>query len=220
MLLSEFDNRPMIRKDIVKMAKKHFNDVVVAPDTKYRERDKITEKLVKAGWKYLDSGLASMAFLHPRTMHVLKINFRPDRAYDAFVNLIHEQPNIHFPKIHDVTYILKGQYNFKAYLMEYLEGTRDSSWSLTTALLGVAIHAHQFKTLDDFKEKYYTYYETISEYSYPEELFLAAQCIGNFARTHVSLIGRIDLHPGNIMKRSDGTVVITDPYFNDEDAEF
>ena len=80
MLLSEFDNRPMIRKDIVKMAKKHFNDVVVAPDTKYRERDKITEKLVKAGWKYLDSGLASMAFLHPRTMHVLKINFRPDRC--------------------------------------------------------------------------------------------------------------------------------------------
>ena len=44
------------------------------------------------------------------------------------------------------------------------------------------------------------------------ELVSAITLIGNAAKQHKL---RLDIHSGNVMKRQDGTIVITDPYIMD-----
>ena len=212
----QFDGRPMIRRDIKKAAANYASSVTA--NTKYDRTQYYIfgDKLKKYGWKLLGEGAASGVWLHPRIDKVLKINIFPDSAYDEFVKIIHDHPNIHFPVIYDASEILKGKYPFKAYFMEKLiPVSLVNSDSIAAAINNVA--KYHDKSIEELLERPSLW--SLRDYleELPDDLLEAARIVGRCANNKT---GRIDIHYQNIMRRKDGTIVIIDPYYNEYETEF
>ena len=178
--------------------------------------DEIFEmQLKKMGWKLLDLGKYSAVFEHPKKNYVLKVNFVPDKGYAQYVNIIKHSRNPHFPKISDVkTLTVKSRNNknhkdttrsFSVYLIEKLYPlAKEERRTLSEALENI-VDWPSHSLADIFNKIYGIAIPSILE-EHPV-LVKAARIIGKNKGIFYN-----DLHAGNIMKRKDGTIVITDPY--------
>ena len=170
----------------------------------YAARSTLENTLKKLGWtpptfNSYDSGANSMVFANPKKSFVIKINKFPDKGYARFVEVIHEHPNKHFPKISAMKSLKMGKCIYYVYLIEKLKPIKNSN-----------------KYADEIEQviNYYTgSLEEIFRFSkIPKflsanpNLVKAARLVGKYGKND------IDMHEGNIMQRTDGTIVIIDPY--------
>ena len=155
------------------------------------------------GWKPTGYGRVSMVYTNPNKPYVLKINYTYDRGFAWYAMLTHKFPNPHFPVIGNMKLVKIGKVSYYVYLIEKLNYNAPNELPLTPDIYNYVIK-HPENDLS-----------TLSEYTREklkqEPLFLEAlRIIGSNAKK-----SRIPLHPdlttANIMKRDDGTLVISDP---------
>ena len=208
----EFKGRPMIRKDVLKHAKKFAkNTDYVGKYATAEIREKMEEYFSSKGWTKLGHGSYSVVFLHPKRNYVLKLNLTEDQGFDHFVEVIHANPNPHFPRIEDATVFFKHKLGniYRAYLMERLEPIStyiDSDLSFFLQKVACQPNSSDGKIIYDFKNTFEYIWRRIQPV--PDNLVTAAKIIGRNTKFKAYL----DIHAKNIMQRKDGTVVITDPY--------
>ena len=167
-------------------------------------------RLKKLGWKFMERGKFSVVFENPKKNFILKVNIQPDAGYDHYVDIVKSSRNPHFPKISDKkTLDLSGEGGrgeiFSVYLIEKLYKISDRSERQMLADIFVdVIRYHELPLKRIFN---------ICGTDIPEYL-LKRPTLVTALRIVGGKMGRFnnDLHGGNIMKRKDGTVVITDPY--------
>ena len=160
------------------------------------------------GWRPLpDNSAYSKIFVNSAKPYIIKVNKKPDRAFAWFAFLTRKFPNIHFPKIGDAKVIKVKNQKYYVYLIEKLEEVNSASvGDIADFLRDMAM---SWSKLDN--DLRYAGALYVSD-SYPEidltpELQQATKIIGKYSYQF-----RLDMHPGNIMKRNDGTIVIIDPY--------
>ena len=196
MLINEF-YKPKISKPIERVA----TDYVTSDQYYVNKFDNLCDSLKKMGWRFLDDGAYSKVFANSKKNYILKINSSPDKGYATYVNLIHKYRNKHFPKISDLKQIEFQGSAYYVYLIEKLEhipSPMDDEWSFEIS-----------KIADEPTEPL----EKLFMIQIPAFLIKnpsivkAAKLIGyNMGDNY------LDINRNNIMRRSDGTIVITDPY--------
>jgi hypothetical protein len=162
----------------------------------------IQNQLEKFGWNSPSSGCYSSVYINPKKDYVLKINGRPDPAFNHYVSLIHKFKNKHFPKISDMKKFKVSGYTYYVYFVEKLyklsEKNKDMVFAVLADLgaekaLNYAGDIPQSK-IDDFIRK-------------NPEFVKAYKILSTNQRSYHS-----DLHDDNVMQRKDGTPVFSDPY--------
>jgi len=186
--------------------------------------DDLATTLAKVGWKERSSGHYSMIFTKESEPFILKVNKRQDKPFLWFAFLTRKFPNTHFPKIGNAKVMsIKtdiGKDKFYIYAIERLYPLKDDLGVTVSALCkGIASEARNqnvdpnadyFKDWCDRKMDLITDYDPVfaKQFSKQFESFMVASLIlGKYARGYY-----LDLHSKNIMKREDGTIVISDPY--------
>jgi hypothetical protein len=199
--------QPKIIKPIFTATSEYFKNKSLDADGKI-----LSLKLSKLGWTYNNKGCFSSVYTNPNKRFVLKINNRPDRGYARYIEILKDNPNIHFPNIGDMKVVEFGGFNYYVYLIEKLknlpltinyEGVKIDTDILTDCLQRIATGWSR-----DYK--WFTRYFDDKTMFYLEEqpeLVKAAQIIGKNQEDRF-----LDMHSGNFMIRNDGTIVITDPY--------
>ena len=214
----EFKGRPMIRKDIMQATSKLYRAYADGLNSwsgiTIKLLNELEDLLLRRGWKMVGGGAFSDTWLHPKGELILKINRRSDPAYDRFIDVIQKYPNPHFPKIMDAKQIIGGRWPYGIYLIEKLEKlSMDKKYIFSQALHNIAIHPDMTRNqLSEQTNDTYTDYENLKFQecmkTMPDSLMEAMRIIGR----NCPVKSYFDLHPGNIMQREDGTIVIIDPY--------
>jgi hypothetical protein len=212
--------RPKIGKDVESTAFDYFNQRKDARGSGEAEADQsVINKLNAMGWKIIGAGVYSMVFENGNKPYILKVNKRQDKGYMAYVSLIKRSRNPHFPKISDQKMLevidrFGNQVQYYVYLIEKLQvmpedEAIDVSYNLEQIIL------HPYHSLEQiFTNKVHGSIGNmggkVPNYLLRNRLLVAAcQIIGRHIKTFEF---RADLKEDNIMERSDGTTVITDPY--------
>jgi hypothetical protein len=207
MLLNEF-YKPKINNSIETAATKYLQSKKRAYDGGDAYKN-LMQAMSKMGWIYLDSGAFSKVFVHPKKKYVIKINSTTDNAYRRYVYVIHKFRSPHFPKISDLKKIEINGDEYYVYLIEKLQKiTGPFIVELSKNIKQIAVKPNA--TLKNiYYNDYYEEQEEIPEFILQNpSLVRAARIIGR----RVAKEDWVDLNTGNIMKREDGTIVITDPY--------
>ena len=168
-------------------------------------------KLNELGWQKIGMGCFSVVFSKPNLPYVLKVNRRPDTAFQRYVELIQRFPNRHFPKIGDIKQINFHEKRYYIYTIEKL-------YKITSipSEIGPDRVANFLEKITDYPDLPVT--ELLEDWRFSTRefkkwaasqpsLIKACQFLGHNA-PHAG----IDLHAGNIMQRRDGTIVIADPF--------
>jgi hypothetical protein len=214
--------KPKISKTLSNTAFDYFNSqaIKIPGYDKMREQNEFIKKLKKMGWEFLDDGAYSNVFANPKKDYVLKINKFPDNGYATYVNMIKRARNIHFPKISDMKHLdifLDGYTKiYYVYLIEKLyEFKYDEGTFLADIVKKMIEHpnatnaywfSEEFLNIISYRDR--DIQELIKKYVTPS-LIAATKIISH--NTDINNC-KIDMHGRNIMKRNDGTIVITDPY--------
>lgn len=160
------------------------------------------KRMQAAGWIADETGLNSLVFYRDDRDYVLKLYDSRDYAYHAFLDLVFKNPNKHFPRIMGKP--LKITPAYYAVRMEKLDivGYGDRV-ALTTYLIS---RSHGISAERNYVQ-YEAHIETMKYLDNNPEMKKALDLI------YDNLLPRFneDLHSGNIMQRSDGTLVIIDP---------
>lgn len=197
-----------------------------------RYHDHTLDQLIDAfttqsGYKKLANGRMAITFLRPGKDEVLKV-WAVDSAYERFIEIVKEwKGNKHMPRflspVREMTFFHKRTsampLKFKYVRMERLEeaewfefdGVRYRIDDITTKMVDTFNFGPS--TLENDLKKYEASYAvTRTKKPMGEELKLWASTVWHvlyeMIRTHNA---QDDLHERNVMKRSDGTAVITDP---------
>ena len=160
-----------------------------------------------------------MVFENVKKPYVLKLTMAKDPAYMEYVRLINTHPNKYFPKISDMKILEVNGEKFGVYLIERLQ-TMKKPWNQIYAeilrrIMGVHDEEEGILTLRNTPAPHrldvpqYQWEEILDQIDGNEELITAIKLVASWVNKRIN---RIDMHSGNIMQRSDGTVVITDPY--------
>jgi len=182
----------------------------------------LLRRLKKLGWTRLGNGYFSLVFSNPKKNYVLKVNLVNDPGYIEYVKLIKSHPNKYFPHISDMKILEVNGEEFGIYLIERLK-EMDTPWNfiyseILRGMMGVqaggaSVTKKGMLTLQNTPapKKYNQddWTEILDRIEENEEFVNAINLVVTWANKR--LIG-IDMHNGNIMQRSDGTAVITDPY--------
>lgn len=181
--------------------------IITSSDPNYAHRS-LTMHLGNLGANELGSGVAGTVISHPnadKNKPVYKL-YTKDRGYDNFISYARKnQDNPHIPKIHAVAKVAIDKDNtrhLKVVKMERLQPLDPDH--PVRKYLGMGIIGTGEKHLND----------TLTDNSYK-----GINLRKNFPSFHKTLVdlasqgGNLDLHMGNIMQRSDGTPVITDPFY-------
>lgn len=161
--------------------------------------------LRRAGWSVDDTGLNSEVYYRDDRNYVLKLYNSRDYAYQAFLDLVVSNPNKHFPKI-----VGKPRKVTRAYYAVRMEKL-DVAWN--PVMLDTYLKVKRDQIADEDVEVYFSkvkyehYLKAISYLNDNPEMIKALDLIVDFLLPNF----KEDLHAGNIMQRSDGTLVIIDP---------
>lgn len=171
------------------------------------------EKLKASGWFFHDKGGLGTVFAKEDTPYVLKLFDNQDRAYIAFVRLVQQHPNIHFPKF--VGKLIRINNIYSAVRMERLEKSNGKINSSDGKHIAFYLSQnYYFKrmesgeiTFDDFNPRYEETYDYMQA---NPELKEACDLISD----HLLKIYSLDIFgisdDSNLMLRGD-VIVITDP---------
>jgi hypothetical protein len=198
-------SKPKIGKDILSAAKTYF-------DSDNHNLNILYRLMKKQGWKKIGAGAFAIVFSNPEKPYVVKITTIPDLGYDHYVQSIKKFRNKHFPKISDrkeISYDFndpltndKETIKFFIYFIEKLYAIDGRiKYSLASELYDIAFES--YANQKEIKNIHNNYIKN------DPSLFKAAQIVGKMAQNKYF---EIDIHAGNIMRREDGTIVITDPY--------
>lgn len=161
----------------------------------------LRKALKKLGWKYLTKGTFGAVYYNPNKSYILKIIFRPDNAYAHYVSIIHNKRNPHFPKISDMKELTIGKDTYYVYLIEKLRKIPENK-AIEYEEYFDNINYNRSKPLNKI------FKNGVPQIFYKQpKLFDCVQYIAQNKNNHY-----FDLHSQNMMQRSDGTIVITDPY--------
>lgn len=177
----------------------------------------------------IGSGMFGKVFYSPSWNYVIKV-FDKDDGYLKFVNFALENPSRHFPKF------MKGPRNLPQFLTRLSSSNERFTVVKMEKLNKLTKEIHEFLgyNLRTLADHYTNNVET------PVEIIVDSQVVKFKHTTDVflkykqynlpSLIKvynqlniltdehiRNDLHVGNIMMRDDGTIVITDPFYDIRD---
>ena len=204
MILSEI--KPKIHKDIIKYAKPYFQNednfsTGWADDYSISASEVFYDKLRQLGWKKLGSGSFSNIYGNDKKTYVIKVNASPDPGYSSYVKLIHKFPNKHFPKISDRKTFRINYNNYDIYLIEKLYRI-----PMTEARSLIHIFDHVMDNCAELNLN--ILFPTVPRILRTQPLLAKAL---RFIEKHDVNDG-LDMGPYNIMRRKDGTIVITDPY--------
>ena len=181
-------------------------EIKQAADTHYQNRyTDFYEALQEQGWHRRGEGSFSDVFFNSKKNYILKVNIRPDRAFAWFAFLTKKFPNPHFPMIGNMKLYKHGPEKYHIYLIEKLDPideTPDMN-DLVSLMDNYAANWRQFE-LEKFKKWYEP--STVDYLETHPKLREALEIIGGYSKGHM-----IDIHNKNVMKRTDGTLVITDP---------
>jgi hypothetical protein len=185
-----------IPKEIISTAKS-----AVSSKDEFSDWGNVTldKEMRKLGWIKPKIGSSSTVYSNPNKNYVLKVNYHPDKAYQHYVNLIKKYPNKHFPRISDVKKFKIGKREYYVYLIEKLQPINS-------------------RFLSNLFEKYFSYdfgQEDGENFDNKEKKFIkdnpemlkALEILDKNSKRFGA-----DSNPSNFMKRSDGTVVLIDPY--------
>jgi len=164
--------------------------------------EKFATELKAAGFKKLGAGIKAIVYEHPQLPYVIKV-FNNDPKYFKYFNWAREnQDNPHVPQIRG-KYIKINERLYAVRMEKLIPVTRDY----------------------EFIRKYIDPKIPVVD---PQSIFLATMILSpknseflenNYPKMvevksfihSVVKVGADDLHNGNVMKRSDGTLVVTDP---------
>jgi hypothetical protein len=182
-----------ITPSMSKAAFKYFRDG--GGEENFAEEN-LHKELKKLGWTLLtNEGAASGVYQNSKKPYVLKINRLYDPGYERFVKIIKENPNKHFPNISDMKRLKIRNYSYYVYLIEKLNVIPERyARKYVRKMENFMFGEYEYAGLPTFLEKNPT-------------LVAALKVLAKDG------LRGLDLHEGNIMKRSDGTIVIIDPYF-------
>ena len=197
--------KPKVEKRIASAAKEYVQQKRLDLPT-VNAQFNLQEKLAKIGWKRAKDGGYSTVYINPAKSYVIKINDRQDGGYMQYVRIMHKYKNKHFPIISDIKRLPLGLENvYFVYLIEKLEEidctgevlrTMDECQKLVRKI------AHNNYTVEE------VYGNDLPD-CFKKDPALLKACV---------ILGKnvgcrfIDMHWGNFMKRSNGTLIITDPY--------
>lgn len=179
----------------------------------YTGEDDFIVKLNSLGWTQYGEGKYSTVYENPKKSYVMKVTTAPDEGYAQYVRLIKKYPNKHFPKISDVRkFTPYPKEHYYLYLIEKL----------------IHLKGRACDIIEDDFDNIAAEYELNPNASLED---IADCCMGgkipNIIKKQptilqaLKIVGRgtrggsvtyLDMHGHNVMKRSDGTLVITDPY--------
>jgi len=193
--------KPRIAEPIKKLMAHRF---------RYKMSDsEFDHQLASMGWNEIGRGGYSGVYANKKKTYVLKISDRYDAGYEAYVKLIHNYKNVHFPRIGDIKKLRIAGKNYYVHLIEkliefpYRLGEQIAE-NIDDAI-GVLEEVPRNKIDEQLKEYFG---KAIPKYiandpPMKEAIWLIANSPGS---------NWLDIHGGNFMKRKDGTIVITDPY--------
>lgn len=205
MLITEFSPNKL-RPDIVAPTYDYFNAMPRADDANYYTKKRAAFEMLQAtlkrnGWTYLDEGYYSTVFSNPNKSFVLKINTKPDTGYERYVSVIKKHKNKHFPIISDMKVVKIDHKNLYVYLIEKLTKLTSIQAMIYSDFFSSIIR-RPYKSLDDIFN-----YDVPTIFKTDPSLVRALRIVGQCAED-----SGLDMHGGNIMQRTNGTIVITDPY--------
>ena len=211
MFLTEL-SRPKIGKRVTNTAFDYFKQRHPYNNDSFKDNIKLyldinlNKNLNKLGWTKAGAGAYSSVYKNPNKSFVLKINKRPDKGYEEYVNVIKRYRNKHFPRISDMKVMKIGKDNYYVYLIEKLKALPRSD--LIAFDIKDAIDALYGCDYKDMGESLLEYFDKMPLFRRNPDLIRAVYIVAN----NIGYNFDIDIHGGNIMKRADGTIVITDPY--------
>lgn len=161
------------------------------------------------GYTKLSDGQFSVVFLAEDNSHVIKVQTLKDLIWWEFINYVKENPNLHFPVVEDIVHIDSDKKRV-AVSMEVLVSISNEEWK--TPVMRGLLHFLAYRQ----------YTNTLMHYSlkpgnekrarqFYENHFNLANAIDEAADLVYHREGVMDLHRKNFMKRTDNTIVITDP---------
>lgn len=182
--------------------------------------------LGKFGIRCIAAGKYGRIFTNPNWNYVVKM-FRDDPYYLSFVNYAMAHPNAHYPKfirkplhMHAFHKRFRSQTSLKFWLVkiEKLSPINDAVGSFITSHLERAVQfwynvKHKQLTQDQLDQDWtYVGSQKVSMY----DLFKRYPWLWSLAEAWHNIFENIeegspDIHAGNFMQRSDGTIVIIDP---------
>jgi hypothetical protein len=196
----------------------------------------VRKALMAKGYKYLGSGIDKQAYLEPGTGQVLIVfgyrkgmkDFSPDqRMFIDWINYCNKNANNpHLPKFSGFETFQFGGQNYIQARMEPLQELSDDVGMLVHQIDDAVSKAKQnfkkqiknitsyasFASAEEGDNIGYELEDTI-EYLGGEQaainLLKTVRQVQQFARKHQFTV---DLHRGNYMTRSDGTIVVNDPF--------
>ena len=223
--------KPKISKGVEKTAFDYFlvranNNSDNWHDERLQSDSIFKKKMEGLGWKYFKGGAYSSVFVNPNKNFVVKTTQNADRGYAHYVDLIKRSRNPHFPKISDKKKLLVPSKPYESwhgsmiqgpdedyyiYLIEKLYPIDDdqtkTSLAITLSRWFDKVIRYPYMSLKSMS-KTFSYEGSIPEILLEnKKLVQALRIVGNNRKNFVN-----DMHSGNIMKRKDGTIVITDPY--------
>lgn len=160
---------------------------------------KMIDHLVKKGWQVRTGSYSTV--LNNGEM-AIKINREPDPCGISFIRWAKENPSPHLPKIGLIKEFSPGLFLINMELLHPINKT-DAIYPLLVEIAHMdnKHHTVDFEYLREFYPEYKAFLDTMETII---KTFVRGDCFFDISNT-------------NIMKRSDGTFVITDPIATDED---
>jgi hypothetical protein len=196
----------------------------------------VRKALMAKGYKYLGSGIDKQAYLEPGTGQVLIVfgyrkgvdDFSPDqRMFIDWINYCNKNSNnSHLPRFSGFESFQFGGKNYIQARMEPLQELSNEVGYLVANIDEAVIKLGKnfdraFKKIGDWAIQsssedenayWYEIADTVRLLGGPEQaknLLQTVYQVKQFARKHNFTV---DLHRGNYMARSDGTIVVNDPF--------
>jgi len=181
--------------------------LTVAKDEVGQSQYNLIDKLENLGWNKVGNRSSySDVFVNASKPYILKINKEPDRAFAWFAFLTRRFPNIHFPRIGNMKVYKtspKSTKKYYIYLIEKLEEISNSYTYASNWRNDVRLFSSYVWGRCDIEELKNTEGDLGREKLFIDALTILKENKNEF---------RVDLHNENLMQRTDGTIVIIDPY--------
>ena len=207
---------PQVAADIAGF-QRDYNSIPAPTYTMYANlRNDFEAVMKKRGWNLINYGSFSHVFGNPSEPYILKVNYKPDRAFAWFAFLTHKFPNKHFPKISAMKAISLPPQKIsdielsgvpKRYAFIYaIERLNEAPYDIKKSVSWPFNEYTRYSsvTLNDVKNY-------LEEHWSPEDIVSLLEAL-TIITINNNRKFKYDLHIGNFMQRADGTLVIIDPY--------
>lgn len=185
--------------------------------------NELVQELAKVGINSLGKGRFGQVFYKAGWNYVIKV-FENDNAYLDYVNFCIENPNPHYPKFikkplnmhqfHARTH--HAEKMMQVVKIELLQPLKDSWYAVNLSKIFKLLNKEtdEIMLFNDNTQQYDSYYninEIFNDFKQykVEELISAIYAIKHHFPNY-----KLDLHLDNLMQRTDGTVVLSDPIYD------